>query len=359
MVAAFYGGRRRARRRRDTTTREGEADARDASSSPRSRRRGPTSGCSRSDSGSYEAAARDLEQARDARARERRDRAAPRPPREPSQVVRRGDRAPAAGDRAGAGRPEGAVRPGQGDRARGRPGGPERRRGAPAGGRDPRNGSRTTSSSSSNGRGWPRSAGDAQALGDAVERTRPARCRSWPERLSESYDDPRAGREVRPASWPRPASSLLRNVLVAAARLPAGASTPSRRRSGRSASRSDQFLRLTAADAHALAAGRGARLRGRADLGRGRPARWDALVAVSLTGQGPPVLFVADGRELRRADGSGASLPFPGGPRPSAVAPRRPGRWTGTPTTGMDLVLAGAGGLTALPAEGGRHASPT
>lgn len=71
--------------------------------------------------------------------------------------------------------------------------------------------------------------------------------------------------------------------------------------------------------------------------------RWDALSVAMLTGDGLPAVFVANGRELRRADRAGETLPFPGGPAP----PTSHGvlaidlDWDYR----MDLVLAGAGGL--------------
>ncbi|HEV3163374.1 MAG TPA: FG-GAP-like repeat-containing protein, partial [Isosphaeraceae bacterium] len=71
----------------------------------------------------------------------------------------------------------------------------------------------------------------------------------------------------------------------------------------------------------------------------------DALVAVSLTGEGLPTLFVADGRELRRADGTGAALPFPGGPE--AAPPSSYGVLSLDLNSDyrMDFILAGSGGL--------------
>jgi tetratricopeptide (TPR) repeat protein len=74
-------------------------------------------------------------------------------------------------------------------------------------------------------------------------------------------------------------------------------------------------------------------------------ARWDVALAVPLTGEGKPAVFVANGHEVRRADAAGAVLPFPGGPR--ATPPTAAGvlalDWDHDFKLG--LVLAGAGGM--------------
>ncbi len=77
-------------------------------------------------------------------------------------------------------------------------------------------------------------------------------------------------------------------------------------------------------------------------------ARWEGVWTVFLDGTGQPAVFVANGRELRRADADGPALPFPGGPK--AVAPSARGvvalDWNNDYRT--DLLLAGAGGLRFL-----------
>ncbi|HKS30281.1 MAG TPA: FG-GAP-like repeat-containing protein [Pyrinomonadaceae bacterium] len=78
-------------------------------------------------------------------------------------------------------------------------------------------------------------------------------------------------------------------------------------------------------------------------------ARWSFVGAVSMNGDGAPVVIRANGREIRLA--GGATLPFPGGP--SNVSPQPEG------ITGLDfnydfktdLVLAGAGGVRLMRQE--------
>ena len=61
-------------------------------------------------------------------------------------------------------------------------------------------------------------------------------------------------------------------------------------------------------------------------------------------GEGPPALFVANGREVRRIDGTGPVLPFPGGPTAS-ISPHGVLAVDLNSDYRMDFVLAGAGGL--------------
>ncbi|MBV9125570.1 MAG: VCBS repeat-containing protein, partial [Planctomycetes bacterium] len=74
-------------------------------------------------------------------------------------------------------------------------------------------------------------------------------------------------------------------------------------------------------------------------------ARWNGAWPVWLTSQGDPVVFEANGREVRRIDGGQPALEFPGGPK--AVPPTSHGLlamdWNNDYRT--DLLLAGAGGL--------------
>jgi hypothetical protein len=74
-------------------------------------------------------------------------------------------------------------------------------------------------------------------------------------------------------------------------------------------------------------------------------ARWDAAVPVWLTQDAEPVVFVANGREVRRATGEAPPLKFPGGAK--AIPPSLHGvlaiDWNNDFRT--DLLLAGAGGL--------------
>jgi hypothetical protein len=70
---------------------------------------------------------------------------------------------------------------------------------------------------------------------------------------------------------------------------------------------------------------------------------WDALIAAYMTGQGTPSVFVANGRELKAADGSGASAAFPGAG--SAPSPHGILAVDLNSDYRLDLVLEGAGGL--------------
>jgi tetratricopeptide (TPR) repeat protein len=74
-------------------------------------------------------------------------------------------------------------------------------------------------------------------------------------------------------------------------------------------------------------------------------ARWDVVLPVWLTQDADPAVFVANGREVRRATGDAPPLEFPGGPK--AVPPSAHGvlpvDWNNDFRT--DLLLAGAGGL--------------
>ena len=75
---------------------------------------------------------------------------------------------------------------------------------------------------------------------------------------------------------------------------------------------------------------------------------WGALVAVPLSDTGPPAVFAASGREVRRLDATATPLPFPGGD--SVVPPSARGLlpldWNHDFRT--DLVLAGSDGLRLL-----------
>jgi tetratricopeptide (TPR) repeat protein len=80
-------------------------------------------------------------------------------------------------------------------------------------------------------------------------------------------------------------------------------------------------------------------------------ARWDVVQAMWLTGGRQPAVFVANGREVRRADADAPVQAFPGGDR--KVPPTAHGvlalDWNNDFRT--DLLLAGAGGLRFLQQE--------
>lgn len=71
--------------------------------------------------------------------------------------------------------------------------------------------------------------------------------------------------------------------------------------------------------------------------------KWDWIGAISLDGEGAPVVAVANGREVRLA--SGATLPFPGGAQSSAPQAHAVLAVDFNYDFKNDLVLAGAGGL--------------
>lgn len=87
---------------------------------------------------------------------------------------------------------------------------------------------------------------------------------------------------------------------------------------------------------------------------------WSCIAAAWLKSDGPPALFVANGREVRRADGQGTALAFPGSA--ASVPPGADGvlavDWRNRYSTG--LVLAGAGGVRLMePEEGGGFTNVT
>ena len=72
---------------------------------------------------------------------------------------------------------------------------------------------------------------------------------------------------------------------------------------------------------------------------------WTCAISAWLKADGPPVAFVANGHEVRRADGQGAAIPFPGGTTSSPPGPDGvlAVDWKNKYASG--LVLAGAGGV--------------
>jgi tetratricopeptide (TPR) repeat protein len=71
--------------------------------------------------------------------------------------------------------------------------------------------------------------------------------------------------------------------------------------------------------------------------------KWDWIGAISLDGEGAPVIAVANGREVRLANG--ATLPFPGGPKATPPTPHGVLAVDFNYDFKTDLVLAGAGGI--------------
>lgn len=80
---------------------------------------------------------------------------------------------------------------------------------------------------------------------------------------------------------------------------------------------------------------------------------WAWIGAVSLTGEGPPAIVVANAHEVRLS--TGAEFPFPGGPHAVDPSPESilPADFNYDFKT--DLVLAGAGGLRFMRQDSGNH----
>jgi tetratricopeptide (TPR) repeat protein len=74
-------------------------------------------------------------------------------------------------------------------------------------------------------------------------------------------------------------------------------------------------------------------------------ASWQAMLAVSLDGTQPPVIFVADAVAIRRVSGDGATLPFPGGARATPPMAHALAAVDWNHDFRQDLVAAGAGGV--------------
>jgi Flp pilus assembly protein TadD len=104
-----------------------------------------------------------------------------------------------------------------------------------------------------------------------------------------------------------------------------------------------RFLRMKPPRTTAAAPDTELRFKGEPLPGHGGPGA--VALPVWLTGDGPPVVFVADGKEVRQVGGKSAALPFPGGPK--AVPPGPHGLlaidWNNSSRS--SLLCAGAGGL--------------
>jgi Tfp pilus assembly protein PilF len=84
-------------------------------------------------------------------------------------------------------------------------------------------------------------------------------------------------------------------------------------------------------------------------IGKGVPGiasgRWSVVLPVWLTGKGTPAVFVANGKEVRRADREGPVLAFPGGPKSVLPSPDGVVAFDWNNDFRMDILCAGAGGL--------------
>ncbi len=160
-------------------------------------------------------------------------------------------------------------------------------------------------------------AGDAKALGQAIERIE-LQSRDWPERTRESLAILK-----KAAADPREAPmrvAFLKNVLVRTPAYQKGlaeVSTPP----GVVGVPVRDFLKMTPPRPTAAPADAALAYATSAVSDKGGE-HWSTLLAAPMTGEGPPSVFVADARALRRADGTGSALDFPGGsakPSPHAL----------------------------------------
>jgi Tfp pilus assembly protein PilF len=183
--------------------------------------------------------------------------------------------------------------------------------------------------------------GDAQALGDTVARLGRL-APSWPDQAREFY------RELERAAKSSPRSATtgvlrLRNVLLRSPEFRRGqvaVETPI----GTIGAPIETFLRLAPPPSTPSPPDAGIAFAVEPMAAAGK-SRWDTILAVPLSDKEAPTLFAASGREVRRVDGRGAVLPFPGGP--GAVPPSPNGvlavDWNSDYR--IDFVFAGAGGL--------------
>lgn len=185
--------------------------------------------------------------------------------------------------------------------------------------------------------------GDAEVLSDTV--TRLGRLApSWPQRAQDVHSE----LEKAANANPRTASTrviFLRNVLL---------QTPAFRRSLAEVETPaivvgeplESFLRLPTPSPTPAPIDEAITFAAEPlSIAEAGAARWDFVSSVSLTGQGPPVLLVADGRTVRRVDESKTALPFPGGSRTMPPSPSGVLAVDWNSDYRMDLVLAGAGGV--------------
>jgi Tfp pilus assembly protein PilF len=118
---------------------------------------------------------------------------------------------------------------------------------------------------------------------------------------------------------------------------------------GRAGDSLQQFLRLAPLRTQPSPPDRGLKLVEKKILWRpevvAKEARWDLILPCWLNGKDTPGVFVANAREVRRADAAGPAFPFPSGGK--AVPPTPSGilaiDWNNDHAT--DFLLAGAGGL--------------
>ena len=188
-------------------------------------------------------------------------------------------------------------------------------------------------------------AGDSEALAEAV-RQLGERSASWPDRVREqlrSLEQAAGGTNLRPVIT---RVIVLRNVLLTvpafrqdidALMLPVGTVGEPLPRFLRLAVPSPTPAPPDESIAFAVET-----------LGRSSPRKADALFLLADAKGGPAIPLEADGRELRKADGSGAIATFPGGPSATPPSPRGVAVADWNSDYRLDLVLAGAGGVRFL-----------
>ena len=186
--------------------------------------------------------------------------------------------------------------------------------------------------------------GDAETLRGTVDKIA-ARSSNWPPEVQQQLSALQAA-----VSDPRQAATriaFLRNVLV---RVPEYRQSLSQIKPppGEEAEPFTKFLRMEA-PVFAPAPADNALSFTPEEIPAEGGARWSWVGAVSMNGDGAPVLIKANAREVRLAGGS--TFPFPGGP--SAVSPK-PEAITGLDFNydfKTDLVLASAGGVRLMRQE--------
>jgi Tfp pilus assembly protein PilF len=182
--------------------------------------------------------------------------------------------------------------------------------------------------------------GDAETLKTMVARIG-ERAAAWPPEVQQQFkvlQDAASGTDTRAAAT---RVAFLRNVLV---RVPEYRNSLSavKMQPGEDAEPFTQFLRLEnpiftpAPPDEALAFNA-------EPIAEFQQTKWNWIGAISLNGEGAPTVAVANGREVRLANG--ATLPFPGGAQATPPTPHGILAVDFNYDFKTDLVLAGAGGL--------------
>jgi Tfp pilus assembly protein PilF len=182
--------------------------------------------------------------------------------------------------------------------------------------------------------------GDAATLRKAVAEIADE-SKEWPPEVAQQMaqlQTAAAGQDVRSAAT---RSIFLRNVLM---RVPQFRNDLSELKSqpGEGAQPMTHLLRLQDPPSRPAPADKGIQFMMQSP-GPAANGPWDWAGALSLNGDGPPVVATANGKQVQLE--SGASLPFPGGPQNTAPTPDSVLPIDFNYDFKNDLVLAGAGGV--------------